>query len=114
MQETVVNMDAALKGMIYEKNARVDTRDGSHVMVNVFRPEGDGQCPALLAVSPYGKDLHTKDGFAEIWVEMREHMPKLGEKSTLSLHTWESNAQRVLELVAAIRDARAGAARQTR
>ena len=91
MQETVVNMDAALKGMIYEKNVRIDTRDGSHVMVNVFRPEGDGQCPALLAVSPYGKDLHTKDGFPEIWVEMREHMPKMDEKSTLSLHTWESN-----------------------
>ena len=91
MEETIVNMEAALKGITYEKNVKIETRDGSHVMVNVFRPEGDGQYPALLGVSPYGKDLHTKDGFPEIWVEMREHMPKLGEKSTLSLHTWETN-----------------------
>ena len=91
MKETVINLDAALKGITFEKNVRVDTRNGSHVMVNVFRPEGDGRYPALLNVSPYAKDLHTKDGFPEIWVEMREHMPKLDEKSTLSLHTWETN-----------------------
>ncbi len=91
MVDTTVNLAEALKGITYEKNVRVDTRDGSHMMVNVFRPEADGKYPALLAVSPYGKDLHTKDGYPEIWEEMQEHLPRFADDSTLSFHTWETN-----------------------
>lgn len=90
MVQTTVNLAEALKGITYEKNVRIDTRDGSYVMANVFRPQAEGQYPALLAVSPYGKDLHTKDGFPEIWEEMLDHLPNLGDHSTLSLHTWET------------------------
>ena len=90
MVDTTINLAEALRGITFEKNVRIPTGD-SYVMANVFRPQTDDPVPALLAVSPYGKDLHTKDGFPEIWQEMLDHLPNIDEHSTLSLHTWETN-----------------------
>ena len=81
----------AVAGMVYEKNVHIPTGD-SHVSVNIFRPTGDEKVPALIGVSPYGKDLHTRDGFPEIWEEMKDHLsPHFNAASSLSLHTWETN-----------------------
>ena len=84
------NFQDAIAGMVYEKNVRIPTCD-SYVSVNIFRPQGEAKVPALLGVSPYGKDLHTKDGFPEIWLEMQDHLPRFADNSSLSLHTWETN-----------------------
>lgn len=39
-----------------EKDVSVRMRDGVNLVVDVFRPAADGKFPALLAISPYGKD----------------------------------------------------------
>jgi predicted acyl esterase len=40
-----------------EKDVYVKMRDGVRLAVNVYRPEAAGKFPALLASSPYGKEL---------------------------------------------------------
>ena len=46
-------------GMIYEHDVFVKMRDGVSLCVDVFRPEGDGRYPALLAMSPYSKEIQS-------------------------------------------------------
>jgi predicted acyl esterase len=89
---TRIDLERALEGIIYEKNVRIPTRRGSYVMANVFRPESPTEpVPALFCVSAYGKDVHEQDGFPEIWADMLRSLPEIGERSTLSLHTHETN-----------------------
>jgi len=40
-----------------EKNVYVRMRDGVRLCVDIYYPDGQGKFPALLAVSPYGKEL---------------------------------------------------------
>ena len=40
-----------------EEDVHVAMRDGVHLAVDVFRPDAPGKFPALLALSPYGKEL---------------------------------------------------------
>ncbi|HEX4520601.1 MAG TPA: CocE/NonD family hydrolase [Gaiellaceae bacterium] len=40
-------------------------RDGVHVAADVYRPEGDGPFPALLAISPYGKGKQSIQAVAQ-------------------------------------------------
>src|SRR5271168_4324301 len=88
---TPIDVETATKGMVYQKSVRVPTRDGSYVSINIFRPEGGEQVPALLCTSVYGKDMHTQHLFPEIWKNILEQLPHLKDKSTLSLHTHETN-----------------------
>jgi len=36
----------------------VPTRDGSSILVNVYRPDGHVPVPVIASMSPYGKDVH--------------------------------------------------------
>ncbi len=40
-----------------KKNVYAPMRDGVRLAVDIFRPEAKGKFPALLALSPYGKDI---------------------------------------------------------
>jgi len=40
-----------------EKNVRVKMRDGILIACDVYRPDAEGQFPAILSMSPYGKDI---------------------------------------------------------
>jgi uncharacterized protein len=42
--------------MIKEKDVQVPVRDGVRIALRIYRPEGEGSFPALLAVSPYRYD----------------------------------------------------------
>ncbi len=75
---------------IFEKNVRVPTDDGSFVMVNVFRPREPGRYPVIMSMCVYGKDLATRDLYAEEWKEMMERLPNLRERSSCHYHTWET------------------------
>lgn len=44
------------EGIVFEQNVGVVMRDGVRLSVNVFRPTDSGPCPAIMAISPYGKD----------------------------------------------------------
>ena len=43
--------------MSVEKNVRIPMRDGVHLAADIYRPPTPGKVPALLALSPYGKEL---------------------------------------------------------
>lgn len=45
--------------MIEERDVFVRMRDGTRLCVDVFRPEGEGPFPTLVAIGPYGKDIQT-------------------------------------------------------
>ena len=42
-------------GMLIEYDASVRMRDGVEIYCDIFRPEGDGQVPVIVAWGPYGK-----------------------------------------------------------
>ena len=42
-----------------DRNVHVKVRDGVSLIVDVFRPDADGKFPALLALSPYGKEMQS-------------------------------------------------------
>ncbi len=44
-------------GLIEERDRMVTMRDGIRVAIDIFRPDSPGRFPALLACSPYGKDI---------------------------------------------------------
>ena len=44
-----------------EENVVVTARDGVKLAVDIYRPDGPGKYPALLALSPYGKSLQPFD-----------------------------------------------------
>ena len=44
--------------MLVERDIAVMTRDGSPIVVDVFRPEGGEPVPVIASISPYGKDVH--------------------------------------------------------
>ncbi len=46
---------AAEPDLVFEENVMVPMRDGVRLAANVFRPRRDGQFPAVLMRSPYGK-----------------------------------------------------------
>ena len=53
----------------------VPTRDGSPIVVDVFRPDGDEPVPVIASISPYGKDIHWPERFPLYdLVEHGEHM----------------------------------------
>lgn len=43
--------------MRIDRDLACETRDGVELAVNVYRPESDAACPALVNFSPYGKEL---------------------------------------------------------
>jgi hypothetical protein len=49
--------------MQIDRDVAVPTRDGSPVVADVFRPEGDDPVPVIASFGPYGKDVHWPDRY---------------------------------------------------
>ncbi|MCD8148729.1 MAG: CocE/NonD family hydrolase [Clostridiales bacterium] len=47
--------------ILWEKDAAVTMRDGVQIYVDVYRPTGSEQVPAILSWAPYGKDVRDMD-----------------------------------------------------
>ena len=48
-------------GLNIERDLRVPLRDGSHLVADVFRPDGIGPFPCIITMGPYSKDIHFRD-----------------------------------------------------
>lgn len=48
-------------GVLVERDIMVPTRDGTKIALDIYRPDSPGKFPALLAMSPYGKDTQAFD-----------------------------------------------------
>ncbi|HKU84766.1 MAG TPA: CocE/NonD family hydrolase [Casimicrobiaceae bacterium] len=46
--------------MKIEKDVRIPMRDSVHLAADIYRPEGAARVPALLALSPYGKEIQAQ------------------------------------------------------
>lgn len=44
------------RGIRVEKDVKVPLRDGVHVAINIYRPEGPGRYPVVMCAHPYSKD----------------------------------------------------------
>jgi uncharacterized protein len=61
--------------MRIERDIAIPTRDGSPILADVFRPDGDEPVPVIAGISPYGKDVHWPERFPLYdLVEHGEHM----------------------------------------
>jgi predicted acyl esterase len=49
--------------MQIDRDVPIPTRDGSPVLADVFRPDGDEPVPAIASFGPYGKDVHWPDRY---------------------------------------------------
>jgi predicted acyl esterase len=45
--------------MKVEKNIHVKMRDGVRVACDIYRPDAEGEFPAVFGMSPYGKDYRS-------------------------------------------------------
>ena len=45
-----------MSSIAIERDLAVPMRDGVRLFANLFRPAGDGSCPVIMSVTPYGKD----------------------------------------------------------
>jgi uncharacterized protein len=59
MKDWMEKLSQPAFGIKAEKNVSIPMRDGVRLSVNIFRPNAPGKFPALLAMSPYGKELQT-------------------------------------------------------
>lgn len=59
--------------ILLERDQPITLRDGVTIYADIFRPTGDEKCPAIVALSPYGKEIGTQ------WLDdvpMRAGVPK--------------------------------------
>lgn len=59
--------------ILLQRDVAIPLRDGVTIYADIFRPVGGGKCPALIALSPYGKEIGTQ------WLDdvpMRADVPK--------------------------------------
>jgi uncharacterized protein len=47
--------------MKQDRDALVAMRDGTHLCVDIYRPDGEGKFPALLALAAHNKDMQTPE-----------------------------------------------------
>lgn len=57
MQDRTDGAGVTSSEMKIEKNVRIPMRDDVHLAADIYRPPTPGKVPALLALSPYGKEL---------------------------------------------------------
>lgn len=76
--------------ILLEKDVQIETRDGSSIVADVYRPSRGGKYPVILFMSPYGKDIHVRDFKPHAWDDMQQRIPGLLANSSGEYHTWET------------------------
>ena len=77
--------------MLYEKDQPIPMDDGVVLRANVFRPEGEGRFPVVMAQGIYGKDVHFADGFPTQFKRLLAAYPGLcSDGSTGRFLRWET------------------------
>ena len=68
--------------MIFEKDIPIPMSDGNVLRCNVFRPEGEGPYPVIMAMGAYGKDIHFEDGYNPQWKTLKTLYPELNQNGS--------------------------------
>ena len=77
--------------MVFERDVPIPMADGTVLRANVFRPEGAGRFPVVMAMGIYGKDEHFEDAFGPQWKILNQSYPGLCRNgSTGHYLRWEN------------------------
>jgi len=57
----VVSGSSPAYEMTVERDVEAEMPDGTRLVVDVYRPDADGSFPAVLTMTPYGKDIEDSD-----------------------------------------------------
>lgn len=66
----------------------IEMDDGLKLRCDVFRPTEEGESPVIMSYGVYGKLLHTKDGYAEVWEQLTD-IPDVMAGTTGKYVPWE-------------------------
>lgn len=76
-------------GMIVSWDVPLRMDDGIELRADIFRPVAPGNYPVLLSYGPYGKGLHTEDGYKTAWDQMATRYPDTVRGSSNKYQSWE-------------------------
>lgn len=63
--------------------------DGVVLRADVYRPDGEGEFPAIVSYGPYAKGLAFQEGYAPQWEKMVAEHPDVTEGSSARYQSWE-------------------------
>jgi predicted acyl esterase len=90
-KSAVKKMSGRLHAVRFEKNIAIPMNDGVVLKANVFRPNSSGKFPVIVAMSPYGKDVHFRDAYKLQWDELIHLYPDIDKNgSTGQYLRWET------------------------
>ncbi len=69
--------------IVFERDVAVTLRDGTVIYTDIFRPAGEGQHPAIVSWSPYGKEIGGQ------WLDDMPERFGVSLDSTSELMKWE-------------------------
>jgi uncharacterized protein len=78
--------------ILMQRNVPIEMADGIVLRADVFRPD-DGESrkfPAILAMSPYGKDYHMELFQPTAWKDLQENFPEIHAESSCKYIVWET------------------------
>jgi uncharacterized protein len=76
--------------MIFERDITISMSDGTPLCANVFRPEGPGPWPVVMAMGAYGKDVHFEDAYNPQWTVLKKIYPELDQNGSTGRYLrWE-------------------------
>src|SRR4026209_628233 len=76
-------------GMRIDWDAPITMDDGIVLRADIFRPIGEGRCPAIVSYGPYGKGLAFQEGYKTAWDIMAREFPDAVANSTNQYQNWE-------------------------
>ncbi|MDB5867068.1 MAG: putative hydrolase, CocE/NonD family, partial [Betaproteobacteria bacterium] len=77
--------------LLFEKDVAVPVGDGNVLRANVFRPDGEGRFPVVMAQGIYGKDVHFEDAFEPQWQKLLQLYPDLAKNGSTGRYLrWET------------------------
>jgi predicted acyl esterase len=76
--------------MIFDRDVPIPMQDGTVLRANVFRPDGAGPHPVVMALGAYGKDVHFEDAYNPQWKVLKQIYPGLDTDGSSGRHLrWE-------------------------
>ena len=76
-------------GILAEWDRAIEMDDGVTLRADVFRPDTAVNVPVIMNQGPYGKGLHPRWGYPDLWAAMVADNPELLNGSSGELHSWE-------------------------
>lgn len=71
------------------RNVAVPMRDGAVLRANLYRPDDGRRYPVIVSSTPYGKDVHVRDAFPDVWTTVEQRYPEILKASSCAHMIWE-------------------------